>query len=42
MNLLGREVTLVSTTHERSHIMSSIALAPRDDAPVVPRWSGRG
>jgi hydroxymethyl cephem carbamoyltransferase len=32
MNFLGREVTLVSSTHERSHILSSIALSPRDDA----------
>ena len=29
MNFLGKEVTLVSTTHERAHIMSSIALAPQ-------------
>jgi hydroxymethyl cephem carbamoyltransferase len=32
MNFLGQRVTLVSSTHERSHIMSSIALGPRDDA----------
>ncbi len=32
MNFLGREVTLVSSTHERSHIVSSIALSPKDDA----------
>jgi hydroxymethyl cephem carbamoyltransferase len=32
MNFLGRQVTLVSVTHERSHISSSIALSPRDDA----------
>jgi hydroxymethyl cephem carbamoyltransferase len=31
MNILGRSVTLVSSTHERSHIMSSIALSPRSD-----------
>ena len=32
MNFLGKSVTLVRSTHERSHIMSSIGLAPKDDA----------
>ena len=42
MNFLGKEVTLVSTTHERAHIMSSIALAPQGrDARCARRWSGR-
>jgi hydroxymethyl cephem carbamoyltransferase len=42
MNLFGHEATLVSSTHERSHIMSSIALAPRDGAPVRAAlvWEG--
>jgi hydroxymethyl cephem carbamoyltransferase len=32
MNFLGREVTLISSTHERSHIVSSLALSPCTDA----------
>jgi hydroxymethyl cephem carbamoyltransferase len=42
MNVLGHQATLVSSTHERSHIMSSIALAPRDDAGLRAAlvWEG--
>ncbi|HZO61084.1 MAG TPA: carbamoyltransferase C-terminal domain-containing protein [Solirubrobacterales bacterium] len=42
MNILGREGTLVSTTHERAHIMSSIALSPPDDAGLRAAlvWEG--
>ena len=42
MNFLGKEVTLVSTTHERAHIMSSIALAPRDERSLRAAlvWEG--
>ena len=40
MNFFGRG-TLVSTSHERAHIMSSVALAPRDEQPYVPPWFGR-
>lgn len=42
MDLLGNKTTFVSSSHERSHIMSSIALAPRDGAPVHAAvvWEG--
>ena len=42
MNFLGRQVTLVSSTHERSHIQSSIALSARDAAPLRAAlvWEG--
>jgi hydroxymethyl cephem carbamoyltransferase len=42
MNFLGQRTTLVSSSHERSHIMSSIALAPRDDEPIRAAliWEG--
>jgi hydroxymethyl cephem carbamoyltransferase len=42
MTFFGHEVTLVSSSHERSHIMSSVAMGPRDDAPVraVLVWEG--
>lgn len=32
MNFLGREVTLFSTTHERSHLISSFALSGGDES----------
>jgi hydroxymethyl cephem carbamoyltransferase len=43
INFFGRTVTLVESSHERSHIMSSIALAPRDDAPLRAAlvWEGQ-
>ncbi len=39
---LGKELTLFSSTHERSHIMSAIGMAPRDEARerVVLIWEG--
>ncbi len=42
MNCLGQKVTLVSVTHERSHILSSIALSPKDDAFIRAAliWEG--
>ena len=42
MNFLGQRATLVSSTHERSHIMSSIGLAPQDDASLRAAlvWEG--
>jgi hydroxymethyl cephem carbamoyltransferase len=42
MNLLGHEATLVSSSHERSHIMGSIAMAPEDGAAVRAAlvWEG--
>ena len=42
MNFLGKWVTSSSTTHERSHIMSAVGLAPRDDSSqrAVLVWEG--
>ena len=42
MSLFGHPATLVSSSHERSHILSSVALAPADDAPVRAAlvWEG--
>ena len=39
---LGKEVTLFSSTHEQSHIMASVGMAPRDDARqrAVLVWEG--
>ena len=39
---MGKEVTLFSSTHEQSHIMSAIGMAPRDDARqrAVLVWEG--
>ena len=42
MNFLGRPVTEFSTTHERSHVMSSFALGERNDSPqrAALVWEG--
>lgn len=42
MNFLGRSTTLFSSSHDRSHIMMGIGMAPRDEAPVraVLVWEG--
>jgi len=39
---LGKEVTLFSSTHEQSHIMAAVGMAPRDDARerAVLVWEG--
>jgi hydroxymethyl cephem carbamoyltransferase len=40
--LFGKKVTVFSDSHERSHIMGTIGMAPRDDAPLraVLVWEG--
>ena len=42
MRLGGKEVTLFSSSHIRSHIMMAVGLAPSDDAPLkaVLVWEG--
>ena len=42
MNFLGHQATFVSSSHERSHILSTIAMAPPDDSPVRAAlvWEG--
>jgi hydroxymethyl cephem carbamoyltransferase len=39
---LGKDVTLFSSTHEQSHIMAAVGMAPRDDASerAVLVWEG--
>ena len=42
MSFLGKEATLFTSTHDRSHIMMGIGMAPRDDADLraVLVWEG--
>jgi hydroxymethyl cephem carbamoyltransferase len=42
VNLFGKQVTVFSSSHERSHIMGAIGMAPRDDAALraVLVWEG--
>jgi hydroxymethyl cephem carbamoyltransferase len=41
-NLFGRRVATFSSSHERSHLMTAVGLAPSEDAPayVVLVWDG--
>ena len=43
MNFFGKEVTLHESSHERSHLLMSVGMAPRDEHPerVVLTWEGR-
>jgi hydroxymethyl cephem carbamoyltransferase len=42
MNFFGKDVQLFSSSHERSHIMMALGMAPRTDAPqqAVLVWEG--
>ena len=42
INFLGKEVTLFSSSHERSHLLMSVGMAPRDEFSerVVLTWEG--
>jgi hydroxymethyl cephem carbamoyltransferase len=42
VRLFGRDVTLFTSSHERSHLMTAIGMAPREDAPeeAVLIWEG--
>jgi hydroxymethyl cephem carbamoyltransferase len=42
MNYFGKEVTFFSSSHERSHLLMSIGMAPRDGRPerAVLIWEG--
>ena len=43
MNFFGKEVTLFTSSHERSHLLMSVGMAPRDELSerVVLTWEGR-
>ena len=42
VSIFGTEITLFSDTHERSHVLGTIGMAPKDDADlrVVLLWEG--
>jgi hydroxymethyl cephem carbamoyltransferase len=42
VNFMGKDVTLFSSSHERSHLLMSVGMAPRDDFSerVVLTWEG--
>jgi hydroxymethyl cephem carbamoyltransferase len=42
MNFFGKEVTFFSSSHERSHLLMSVGMAPRDEASerAVLIWEG--
>jgi hydroxymethyl cephem carbamoyltransferase len=43
INFYGKEVTLLQSSHERSHLLMSVGMAPRDEHPerAVLTWEGR-
>jgi hydroxymethyl cephem carbamoyltransferase len=43
MNFFGKEVTLFTSSHERSHLLMSVGMAPRDEFSerAVLTWEGR-